>query len=184
MKSKALALGGVAVAALTVSGCNSIGAAAGMTKRTPDEFNVVTKAPLVVPPEFALRPPAVGAEMPAELNPSQRGQNILFGQDIGETASPGERALVQAAGGTTTDAAIRTRVDYENGEIVRKSPGIVAQVLDFTPLGSKTTDEDGNPLDADAEALRLKQIESVNSATGGGDVVIERGKPGVKLPGT
>lgn len=184
MKSKALTLSGVAIAALSVTGCNSIGAAAGMTKKTPDEFNVVTKAPLVVPPEFALRPPATGAEVPAELEAGRRGRNILFGQDIGEGASAGEQALVAKAGGTAVDGSIRTRVDYENGEIVRKSPGFVGQVLDFVPLNNTTTDAEGNPLDAEAEATRLKQVESVNSATGGESVVIERGKPGVKLPGT
>ena len=184
MKSKALALSGVAIATLSVTGCNSLGAAAGLTKNTPDEFNVVTKAPLVVPPEFALRPPSVGAELPAELDPSQRARNILFGQDLGQTASPGERALVAKAGATATDATIRTRVDYENGEIVRKSPGFVRQILNFTPLSNSTTDAEGNPLDAEAEAIRLKQIESVQSATGGGTIVIERGKPGMKLPGT
>ena len=86
MKSKALTLSGVAVAALTVTGCSSIGAATGIQKKTPDEFNVVTKAPLVVPPEFGLRPPKVGAELPAELDPGLRGRNILFGRDLGVNA--------------------------------------------------------------------------------------------------
>lgn len=184
MKSKMLALGGVAMAALTVSGCSSIGAATGVTKKTPDEFNVVTKAPLIVPPEFGLRPPAVGAEMPAELDPGARGRKILFGQDLGQAASPGERALVSRAGAVATDATIRTRIDYENGTIMRKSGSLVGQVLDFVPLGNTTTDANGNPLDPEAEALRIKQVESVNGATGGKQVVVERGKPGVKLPGT
>ena len=35
--------------------------AAGLTKKSPDEFAVTTKAPLVIPPDFNLRPPMPGA---------------------------------------------------------------------------------------------------------------------------
>ncbi len=184
MKSKALTLSGVVIAALCVTGCNTIGEATGVQKKTPDEFNVVTKAPLIVPPEFGLRPPKVGAELPAELDPGLRGRNILFGRDIGAEASAGEKALIAKAGAAATDSAIRTRVDYEDAAIVRKSGGIVDQVLNFVPLTNTKTKADGTPLSEDEEKVRLKQIESVKSATGEGAVVIERGKPGVKLPGT
>lgn len=184
MTSKTLTLCGMAAAALTVSGCNTLGEAAGLRKNVPDEFNVVTKAPLVVPPEYGLRPPSAGAEVPRELAAQRRGRNILFGQDLGQEASAGERALVASAGASTTDADIRTRVDFEEAEIIRKSGSFADQVLDFVPLTNSSTDADGNPLDADEEAARLRQIDQVNSATGGGQVVIERGSPGVKLPGT
>lgn len=184
MKSKALALTGIAVLAMSVAGCGSFGRSAGFGKKTPDEFNVVTKAPLVVPPEFALRPPAAGAELPQELDPSLRGRNILFGQDIGGKATPGERAFVAAAGASATDADIRTRVDYEDGQIIRKSTSFVDQVLNFVPLNNSKTDAQGNPLDAAAEEERLRNIESANNATGGGLVVIERESNGFKLPGT
>ena len=184
MKSKALALGSVALAALTLAGCSSLSGAAGFGKKTPDEFNVVTKAPLVVPPEFALRPPAQGAELPAELDPGTRGRTILFGQELGQEASAGEQALIAAAGATATDLTVRTEVDYENGQIIRKNSGFVDQVLNFVPLSNSTTDAQGNPLDAEAEAQRLRDIESVQNATGGEAVVIQRSSGGFNLPGT
>lgn len=184
MKSKALALAGVAIAALSVTGCSTIGKAAGVSKKTPDEFNVVTKAPLVVPPEYGLRPPATGAELPTELDPGVRGRTILFGQDLGQTASAGEKALVAAAGATAADADIRTRVDFADAAIIRKNNSIVDQVMNFVPLSNTKTDANGTPLDAEAEARRLKQIETVTSATGGADVVIRRESGGFKLPGT
>ena len=184
MKSKVLALGSVAVASLTVAGCNTIGAAAGLEKKTPDEFNVVTKAPLVVPPEFGLRPPATGAELPAEIDPSGRSRNLLFGEDTGQAASAGERALVAQAGAVAAPGSIRTRVDYEEAEIMRKSSGFAEKVLSFVPLNNTSTDAEGNPLDAEAEAARLREIETVNNATGGEQVIIQRGSSGRKLPGT
>ncbi|MAK62506.1 MAG: hypothetical protein CMK09_16170 [Ponticaulis sp.] len=184
MKSKALALGSVAMATLTVTGCGSLGSAAGFGKRAPDEFNVVTKAPLVVPPEYALRPPNVGAELPQELDAGTRGRTILFGQELGQDASAGERALIASAGATASDVGVRTRVDYENGQIIRKSSSFVGQVLNFVPLSNSSTDAEGNPLDAEAETQRLRDIDAANNATGGESVVIQRDAGGFKLPGT
>ena len=51
-----------------------------MTKVTPDEFRVVTKAPLVVPPDYALRPPAPGEPRPQELQPESAARTALLGQ--------------------------------------------------------------------------------------------------------
>lgn len=185
MKSKAFALSGVAIAAIGLAGCSSLGQSSGFARTTPDEFNVVTKPPLVVPPEYALRPPAVGAVLPRELQDTGNpGRTILFGQDLGTDASQGELALVAAAGAAAADPSVRTQVDFENAQIMRKPDSIVGQIFDFVPLSNTSTDAEGNPLDADAEAERLRQIDSVNSATGGGTIVIEYGEAGFKLPGT
>jgi len=185
MKSKAFAVCGVAIAAVGLAGCSSLGQSSGFARTTPDEFNVVTKPPLVVPPEYALRPPATGAVLPAELqNQGNPGRTILFGQDLGQSASQGERSLVTAAGAAAADPTVRTQVDFENAQIMRKPNSIVSQIFDFVPLSNTSTDADGNPLDAEAEAARLRQIDSVNSATGGAAVVIEYGEAGFKLPGT
>ena len=55
----ALAMG-LCTAALM--GCQSLRDAAGLQKKSPDEFAVTTKAPLVIPPDFNLRLPALGHE--------------------------------------------------------------------------------------------------------------------------
>ena len=47
-----------------LSGCNSAGQALGITKVTHDEFRVVTKAPLTIPPDYSLRPPSPGEPRP------------------------------------------------------------------------------------------------------------------------
>ena len=65
-------------AATGLGGCQSASRAMGMAKVTPDEFRVVTKAPLVVPPEYALRPPAPGEPRPQELQPESAARNALL----------------------------------------------------------------------------------------------------------
>ena len=51
----------VTVCAIALSGCGSLREMAGLQKKSPDEFAVSTKAPLVIPPDFNLRPPMPGA---------------------------------------------------------------------------------------------------------------------------
>ena len=46
---------------LPLSACDTLRRDAGLTKQSPDEFAVVTKAPLIIPPNFNLHPPAPGA---------------------------------------------------------------------------------------------------------------------------
>lgn len=74
MTFKRVILTGALLAAVGLTGCNSARGALGMTKVTPDEFRVVTKAPLVVPPDYALRPPALGEPRPQELQPESAAQ--------------------------------------------------------------------------------------------------------------
>jgi hypothetical protein len=45
----------------------------------PDEFAVQRQAPLVVPPDFTLSPPAPGAPRPNESSPAEQALEALFG---------------------------------------------------------------------------------------------------------
>jgi len=50
------------VAIAVVAGCgNKSGNILGFEKSAPDEFAVVKRAPLTLPPEYGLRPPSLGA---------------------------------------------------------------------------------------------------------------------------
>lgn len=64
--------------ALVLSGCASIGKALGVSKRPPDELQVVAKSPLSVPPDFNLRPPADEELALKERNPREMAFNALF----------------------------------------------------------------------------------------------------------
>ena len=66
---------------------------------TPDEFLTVSTAPLTVPPEYGLRPPAPGQPRPQELAPESAARQILLGQRQAVTRSEGEQQLVTLAGG-------------------------------------------------------------------------------------
>ena len=160
----------MAIAALGVSACAT-------GSNTPDEFRVIRKAPLTVPPDYNLRPPAPGQSRPQELAPDQTARAAVFGTDIGRTASDGEKLLIRQAGGEAVETNIRQEVDFDSAQVLRKPRSFTDSILNFGK-------SNGEPvLDAAAEAERIKAAKAAdNDVTGGGDVLIRR-KNSNKLPG-
>ncbi|MBS0385601.1 MAG: DUF3035 domain-containing protein [Proteobacteria bacterium] len=169
----------VAAAASASSGCAAFGRAVGASKVSPDEFRVVSQAPLTLPPDYSLRPPRPGEPRPQELQPTEEARQSLFGQDVGASASAGERRLVADAHADATDPNIRDTVDFESQSIVRRNESFVNRLLSFGSSPSTNA-----PLDAQAEQQRLAEEESIRRTTGGGQVIIQRDSGGFKLPGT
>ena len=168
--TKPIALVALLTATAVVSGCSTLQRSMGTGKIVPDEFRVVTTAPLTLPPEYSLRPPRPGQPRPQELEPSAEARSALFGQDTGATATAGEQALVNAAGASAVDPNIRDTVDYEGQGIVRRNEAFADRV-------------NGHGAEVD-EARRLEEEEAIRRTTGGGDVTIRRQGGSVKLPGT
>src|SRR3546814_8451485 len=75
---------------VALTGCGSSGGLLGRDR--PDEFAVQRQAPLVVPPDFNLVPPAPGAPRPSEGTASEQALEALFGgpaprsQEIGRAS--------------------------------------------------------------------------------------------------
>lgn len=161
----------VSAALVALSACAS-------SQRTPDEFRVIRKAPLTVPPDFNLRPPGPGESRPTELEPDAQARVALFGSDFGQAASEGEKLFVKRAGAEAVDRAIRAAVDYDGAQLLRKTRSFTDRILFFR------SSPDGEPVvDAEAEAERLRAEQSaISEITGGGEVMIRRRGTG-KLPG-
>ena len=67
----------VILAAFTLSACENAREAIGIGKQSPDEFAVVTRAPLSMPPDFSLRPPRPGAERSQEKSVTDSARDLL-----------------------------------------------------------------------------------------------------------
>lgn len=173
------------VAAAGLAGCQSTQKALGMSKVTPDEFRVVTKAPLVVPPDYALRPPAPGEPRPQELQPESAARNALLGQREGEMRTDGEKLLVAKAGADKADPLVRYVVDDEFGDLAHKEKGFADRVMFWRkedaaakPAEGAGLDNSNAPVDAAAEQERVAKL------TGGKPITIQReAKSRIKLPG-
>ncbi|MGD0433724.1 MAG: DUF3035 domain-containing protein, partial [Acetobacteraceae bacterium] len=101
---------------VVLGGCStsSLSRTFGLTRDAPDEFTVVTRAPLSMPPDFTLRPPQPGAARPQDQSDRSQAESALVpdqalgGPPVG--VSPGQAALVRDAGGGASPD-IRERVD-------------------------------------------------------------------------
>jgi hypothetical protein len=134
----------------------------GFTRDAPDEFQVTTRAPLSMPPSLGELPtPRPGATRPQELSPRQAAESTLApGAVIGAAPSGprsgAEAALLSQAGRPVNDD-IRRRVDEESLKL-DQAPRTLTDRLIFW----KSPDQPGVPLNAQAEAARLRE----NSALG------------------
>lgn len=148
----------------------------GLTRDAPDEFQVTTRAPLSMPPDFTLRPPQPGAGRPQELSGSEQAQAALVPDSVnvvpGRASSLGQQALVAAAG-RPAPANIRSEV---NSEAAVDAPNrSFADRLMFwrpdTPAGTA--------VDPAREAQRIRQNAALGQPVDSGDTpIIQRSKLG------
>lgn len=162
---------------IMVSGCSTVSKRLGMTKSAPNEFNILTKPPLVVPPEYNLRPPKLGEVNVEEKYATQAARKALLGEIDPAKPSAGENMLIAQAGGSAADPTVRAIIDGQNS-IERKNRGFADRII-FWKDG-KAIAPDGTALDPDSEARRMKAIQA---ATGGKPVEITRRPARAKLPG-
>lgn len=143
-------LAGTAAAGLVA--CSSVREELGVGKNPPDEFAVVTKAPLVMPPDYTLRPPQPGAPESRAPSPSQQARQALIPGAGDGAETQGQVALLERAGAPAAEADIRAKVDGDNRELTEKNQNFAARLLGRTP-----TDPTAETIDAKAEQERLKQ---------------------------
>jgi hypothetical protein len=145
----------VLVAMVALSGCGSIRKSAGLDKESPDEFAVVTKAPLVIPPDYNLRPPKPGAVPTNQLSPTGAAQAALVGDDTGATGatpasggySESEKSILTQADATNADHSIRQEIASDE----RSMQGSDQSFTDKMLFGG-TTDNSDKAVNADANS--------------------------------
>jgi len=174
------------IGAVGLGGCQSTSKALGMNRVTPDEFRVVTKAPLIVPPDFSLRPPAPGEPRPEELQPGSAQRAASQAAAASANRTPGEQALAARAGAAASNPLIRFVIDDEFGDIAHKEKSFADRVMFWrrdeagrVQAPAMDPSETGEVIDAQAEEERLRAL------TGGKAVIISRQDQGfrIKLPG-
>jgi hypothetical protein len=178
-RRNAALLAGIAALGAGASACHTVGDAFGQNKSPPDEFRVVTKAPLVVPPEYALRPPAPGEPRPMELQPESAAEQALIGEREATDRDEAEKLLVAKAGAEHADPLIRYVIDDQFGSVAHKDKSFADRVMFWRkgdPVVAKAPSGDTpSPVDP----------AKVKALTGGKPVIIARApeKTHFKLPG-
>ena len=156
-----------------LSSCDSLRNAAGLTKKSPDEFAVTTKAPLVIPPDFNLRPPLPGAPPSNTRDPSTNAEMALFANADPQVVAngmtgnftPGEKMLLANAKAQVSDPAIRARLNADQRAAVQNADRSFTDRL----LATRATADTGKPVNADAEIAKgtKKAAAPKKKASGG-----------------
>jgi hypothetical protein len=116
----------VALGAALLSGCGSTGL---FNRDRPDEFAVQRQSPLVVPPDFALKPPQQGVPRPSDETLQGQTLDALFGGPAAR--SDIESNALSMAG--TAEPSIRSTVGDTGTHTVAK--GQVTQQILAAPEG-------------------------------------------------
>ncbi len=166
-------------AALALAGCASgeVRDTLGLTRAAPDEFKVVSRPPLSVPPDFTLRAPEPGAAPRAEVDTETKASRLFLKEEPedtgseevqlyepeGETAvvpvhsesvrSSGESLFLERLGAKNPDAEIRSKLAADQKELARKLDDDPDATLIDRLIGVRA---DQKMVDPFAEAERLR----------------------------
>ena len=165
-----------AVAVLALTGCEDTKRALGINKSIPDEFAVVRRAPLVMPPDYNLRPPAPGSERPQEGTTAEQARNALIGSNRLDGYrvrgfSPGEVEVLARAGADQIIPGIRETLDRETSAFAKESTSFTDRLVFWSDNRQL-----GTPIDPVAEQKRLNENLALGKDANDGPIpVISKG---------
>ena len=163
------------LAAATLGACTAnSGEILGLDKRTPDEFAVVSRAPLTLPPNYGLRPPDPGGQRTQDLRPRETAQEALFGRDAAQRLRQQKEALVQqgASDGEIAlepDPSIRQVVEEESAALAREQESFVDDLVFW-----KDKQQPGDVVDSAGEQRRLQENAALGRDVTEGDTPLIR----------
>jgi DUF3035 family protein len=161
------------LSALALAGCGggdaNVKEKLGLKVAAPDEFSVVTRAPLSVPPDYTLRPPRPGADRPMEISVREQTKKTVFG--VSDTPAPQATAgssseFLNKLGADQRDPAIRESLNSEMVQLDKKDQPAAEKLLfwkEKTPRG-KTIDpvEEQKRLEAEGQVSGSTSVEKRN----------------------
>jgi len=159
---------------LVLGGCDSVRETVGVDAESPDEYQVVVRAPLSMPKDYGLRAPSPGAEGPQEAVVRDRTRQIILDSQ-GKTArkvapkpiagvSKVEAALLNKLGAQNVDPAIRQLVERETTAIEAEQRSAVESILFW-----RKKSPGGTAVDPVAERRRLQENAALGRAPLAGD---------------
>lgn len=131
------------------------------SKKAPDEFAVITRAPLEIPETLELPTPRPGMKRPQESTPEDQAKETLFGQPGSQTTntkiSSGEAILLEKTGANAVNPNIRDLVDEETEEAVKENTSTFNKILG---RAGKKIDTPAQVIDPVKERERIMQTQT------------------------
>ncbi len=163
----------LAIASVSLAGCDSFNRAIGKKRVIPDEFQVVSNAPLAIPPDYTIRPPRV-AGLAQDQSTTLQARETVFRAGGGGDAqsalpapktgrSQGEADLLRESGAQNAAPDIRRTLDSDPKEGVPFERSLVDKLVFWE---GPTTPPTNDTIDPGAEASRIRLSQSVAKTTG------------------
>ena len=172
---------------ILLTGCSSARDIVGLSKQSPDEFEVVTRAPLSLPPDYGLRVPVPninrtqekslrgGVDKLIQARGSQSPGQKLSRVDQSDAISPAEDAILGRAQAKISNQSIRAEINSDNKTISGTDKKLIEKIIFW-----QGTKKPGAVLDPEKETERIKGLKSDGKPIGNSDVpVIERADRGL-----
>lgn len=162
-------------------GCSSARDIVGLGKQSPDEFEVVTRAPLSLPPDYGLRVPIPNISRTQEKSVRDSADDLI--SSIGSSSrqklsrrnrlgatSPAEDAILGRAQARSADDSIRAKLSSDNKTISGTDKKLIDKIIFW-----QGAEKPGAILDPEKESKRINDLKSDGKTIANGDVpVIER----------
>ena len=155
---------------LMLAGCGQVRDQLGLNRHSPDEFTVIKRAPLTLPPDYNLRAPSTNTELITSTVTTETKQ-ALFGNTSAKTVSSddADNAFLNQIGTSDINSDIRNDINRDNGFVDVKEKSTLEKIF----RGDQSNDID-SIVDAKAEADRISEAtENGDALTGDDTPVIE-----------
>jgi hypothetical protein len=174
------------LAALPLTGgCEGVKEELGIgVKRPPDEFTVYSRAPLSMPPDFALRPPASGETGASQAAaPREVARRAMLGSGApasatGDGTSAGLQALLERTGASDASGDIRAQVNRESTILAEADQSFVERLMFWRDKPDAAT-----LVDPGQETRRIQENQALNRPINDGETPTIRRKERALLEG-
>lgn len=158
-----------------VAGCSNVKRELGVGRNSPDEFAVVKRAPLSLPPEYNLRAPS-SEYLPPASEVSQQARGVLMtGTSAAASTDAADQSFLQRTGAAQADPDIRSAINRDNGYIALQSRTVADRLIFWSDKEADLSKMPASIVDATAEAERLEKNKQEGKAANDGNVpVIEK----------
>ncbi len=162
---------------LLCSGCSNAKKTLGMNRTAPDEFTVVSRAPLTLPPEYTLTPPISGSVNPMEGTSSEIARRGLFadtGDELPAELSPNSaeviddeaaNTLLSQAGALQADSSIRQTIQKETSLLIESDK----EFTDKLVFWRQAEDPTSIAVDAGKEKQRIQEVQALGKPINEGE---------------
>lgn len=168
----------LSVSAIVLGACSGggdvrKGSVLGFGQKIPNEFTVVTRSPLNIPPDFSLRPPRESEQSTTQGNSEDVATIIWQKPNTDRAVTSGdaiENRLLIASNAQDASDAIRQTLIKENTDLALEKRSVADKLIfgRVKPL-------QGTRLDADGEQRRLQENETLgrNILAGDSPIIIK-----------